>query len=125
MRPQLINYHKDIIMKKILLLIGLLTISKTYVLAQDIPITKLAKHISDKMSDSLGLTIQQRAKIFLINEDLAKQKEKARKKNVDRERIRKEMQLIEEFRDGLYKKILTKQQFTLYKQKKVRLVSAN
>lgn len=112
-------------MKKILLLIGLLTISKTYVLAQDIPITKLAKHISDKMSDSLRLTIQQRAKIFLINEDLAKQKEKARKKNVDRERIRKEMQLIEEFRDGLYKKILTKQQFTLYKQKKVRLVSAN
>ena len=86
---------------------------------------QLALHIASKLTDTLGLSNQQRAKIFTINMDLAKQKMNARKKVIDREKIRVEMQQVEEFRDGLYKEVFTMEQYAVYISKKKTLLSTN
>jgi hypothetical protein len=87
------------------------------------PAAKLAHHIADKMADSLGLTSQQRAKIFAVNLELHKQKASARTKPQDRDSIGKDLQQIENKRNGLYKTVLTPEQFQLYLEKKRLLVS--
>ncbi len=110
-------------MKNIIFVLTALFFSVTLLQAQETPAAQLAHRIADKMKDSLQLTNQQQAKIFTINMDLQKEKEKARKKSPDRAVIGKELQQIENSRDNLYKAILTEQQFTLYKQKKRSLVS--
>jgi len=88
------------------------------------PSKQVDKGIVDKMKDSLGLTNKQIEKVEKINEDLNKEKEKARKKSSDRSVVGKELQRIENRRDILYKGILTEKQFSDYKQKKRNIVSA-
>jgi hypothetical protein len=89
------------------------------------PGAQLAHHIADKMADTLGLTNQQRAKVFTINMELDRRKSEARAKSPDRAVMGKELQKIETGRDALYKSVLTEEQYTLYLQKKRHLVSRN
>lgn len=86
---------------------------------------QVAHKIANKMADSLGLTNQQRAKIFSINMDLSKKKKEARKKSTDRTVVGQELQQIEGTRNAMYKTVLTQEQYMLYLQKKRNLVNNN
>jgi hypothetical protein len=92
---------------------------------QESPESKLAHKIANKMADSLGLDNQQRAKIFNINMELSRQKKLARKKSTDRSVVGQELQQLEGTRDGMYKTVLTTEQYSLYLQKKRNLVNNN
>lgn len=111
-------------MKKLFVLL-LLLVFVSAIHAQATPAAQLAHHIADKMKDSLGLTNQQRAKLFQINMDLFDKKTGARKKSKDRTIIGPELQQVEKTRDGLYKEVLTQQQYLLYLQKKRHMITAN
>ena len=112
-------------MKKIIFL-TLLSISFSgSIMAQQTPAAQLAHKIADKMKDSLGLSNQQRAKVFQINMDLFHQKDEARKRSTDRTVIGRDIQSIEKTRDSLYKPELTTEQYLLYLQKKRWLVNNN
>lgn len=87
------------------------------------PGARLAHHIADKMADTLGLTQQQKAKVFTINMELDRRKSEARAKSSDRAVVGKELQKIENGRNALYKSVLTEEQYTLYLQKKKQLIS--
>lgn len=97
-----------------------------YLQAQDqsSPAARVAQHIADKMADTLGLTSQQRGKIYAINMDLYKLKAVARGKSQDRAVVGKELQAIEGTRNSLYKSILSVQQYVIYLEKKRRLVTS-
>jgi len=111
-------------MKKIVFIFFLFVLNHTYAQEGNTPAAILAKHIAQKMADSLSLSNQQRAKIFVINMDLYKQKTDARGKSKDRTIIESSLQRIEGKRDSLYKELLTPEQQTLYLKKKINLVSA-
>jgi hypothetical protein len=113
-------------MKKILVLM-ILFFGCHFLKAQEsnTPAAQLAHHIADKMADTLGLSNQQRAKIFAINMDLHKQKTEARSKSQDRTVVGNELQRIEVSRDAMYKTVLTENQYGVYLQKKRYLVTSN
>ena len=113
-------------MKKLLLFLIFLTyINVLQAQApENTPAAKLAHHIADKLKDTLGLTNQQRAKVFKINMDLSIKKMNARKKSNDRIVVGEEIQRIEKLRDALYKEVLSEQQYLLYVEKKRNLVTA-
>lgn len=92
---------------------------------QNTPEALVAHKMANKVADSLGLTNQQRAKIFAINMELAKQKAEARKMTTDRAIIQKELQKIENSRDSLYKQILTTEQHSSYLKKKRNVINNN
>lgn len=112
-------------MKKLLAL-GVLFCSTYFLKAQqnNTPAAQLAHHIANKMADSLGLSNQQRAKIFVINMDLHREKTEVREHSQNRDEVGRDLQKIEAKRDGLYKIELTAAQYTLYLQKKRNLVTA-
>ncbi len=83
----------------------------------------LAKHIADKMRDTLVLNNIQTGKIQAINIQLHEQKMKAMKSSDSRDSIGKQIQIIENTRDGFYKEVLTVEQFIIYKQKKRFLIN--
>lgn len=93
--------------------------------AQETPEAQVAHKIANKMADSLGLTNQQRAKVFTINMELSKKKKEARKKSTDRTTVGQELQQIEGTRNAMYKSVLTTKQYNLYLQKKRNLVNNN
>lgn len=82
-------------------------------------------HVADKMKDSLGLTAVQRDSVLNINVWLHEQKSVIWQRYTSKDSLRLHLQRIENSRDSLYQRILTAQQFELYRQKKVRLVSRN
>lgn len=92
---------------------------------QDTPEAQVAHKIADKMADSLGLNKQQRAKLFAINMELARKKAEARKKSTDRAVVQKQLQLIENSRDSLYKQVLTVDQHNSYLKKKRNVINNN
>jgi hypothetical protein len=113
-------------MKKIIVIVALFFfVSTLKAQQQETPEAKVAHKIANKMTDSLGLTNQQRAKIFSINMDLSKKKKDARKKSTDRSIVGQELQQIEGTRNAIYKTVLTQEQYTLYLQKKQNLVNNN
>ena len=112
-------------MKKLVVLITVLFSSLSFLHAQEqTPAALLAHGIADRMKDSLSLSNQQRAKVFAINMELHSQKMDARKRSQYRAVVGKELQKIEGTRDGLYKTVLTQEQYELYIQKKRNLVTA-
>ena len=113
-------------MKKIIIIIAFVFV-KNILLGQEqnTPAAKLAHHIADKMKDTLGLSNQQRARVFQVNMDLYKQKTKARAASQDRAIVGKDLQRIEGTRDSLYRPVLTVPQYNLYIQKKRFLVTNN
>jgi hypothetical protein len=112
-------------MKKSIILSGLVFLC-LFLRSQEnnTPAAQIAHHIADKMADTLGLTNQQRAKIFNINMDLHKQKDQARSRSQNRDEVGRDLQKVEGTRDSLYKGVLTEAQYVLYLQKKRNLVSA-
>ena len=113
-------------MKKIFVLASLICLGY-FLKAQDdnTPAAQIAHHIANKMADTLGLTNQQRAKIFVINMDLYREKTEARGRSQNRDVVGRDLQKIEGKRDSLYKQELTETQYVLYLQKKRNLVSNN
>jgi len=87
------------------------------------PAAQLAHHIADKMTDSLHLSNQQRAKVFQINMDMHKEKTSARGKSHDRNIVGRDLQAIEKSRDERYKGVLTTEQYTTYLAKKQNLIT--
>ena len=92
--------------------------------AGNTPAAQLAHHIADKMSDTLGLSSQQRAKIFGINMDLFQEKKKAREKSQDRSVVGASLQAVEATRDSRYKLVLSEAQYARYLAKKTVLISS-
>jgi len=93
--------------------------------AQENAATKLAIHIAKKIADSLGLTNEQRTKLVYVNMDLYNEKKKFYDKTKKKEVMEKELQKIERTRNKRYEKVLTKEQYALYLQKKRNLVKNN
>jgi len=91
---------------------------------ENTPAAQLAHHIANKMADTLGLSNEQRAKIFVINMELYRRKTEARGRSQNRDQVGIDLQKIESKRDSLYKAELTEAQYLLYLQKKRILVTA-
>lgn len=104
----------------VLLTIAIATGSQAQTVAEDI-----AGRIAKKMKDSLSLNETQRQQVYDINMRLTSQKQAARAASTDRDIVGKELQRIENTRDGLYQPVLGEEKYLLYKQKKKALVSAD
>lgn len=112
-------------MKNIILFV-LLLLSVQVLKAQEIDATaKLARHIAQKMSDTLDLNDEQQKLLVDINMGLSKRKARFFQKSAKKQDVERELQKIERTRDEQYEKVLTKEQYTLYLKKKGNLVSAN
>ena len=110
--------------KSILSIFFILSVHLVIAQQDQSPMVKLANKMADRMRDTLGLDTGQREKIFNINLSLAMEKSIAYS-NHKKEDIGKELQKIENKRDGLYKKELSNQQYDIYKQKKRRIINNN
>ena len=102
----------------------LLLVFKGNAQEENTPAAQLAHRIANKMKDSLNLSNQQTAKIFVANMDLHRQKAQAMSKPTGRPQITSDLQRIENSRDTLYKTILSTAQFNLYLEKKRNLVNS-
>ncbi len=85
----------------------------------------LAGNIAEKMKDSLRLNPEQKNRIYEMNMNIHDQKMDVRKKYAHADSIRRYTQRIENTRDSLYRQVLTKEQYLLYKEKKRFLVAAH
>jgi len=89
--------------------------------------TSISAHYIDRitfrMKDSLDLSKEQMKKLFRINQKLEDEKSAIWKKYTDDNAIRKDLQAVENKRDSLYNTVFTKQQFILYKEKKMHLLN--
>lgn len=113
-------------MKKLLVIATLFFFTvNVHAQKQDTPEAQVAHKMADKMADSLGLTKQQRAKLFSINMEIARKKTEARKKSTDRTVVQKELQKIENSRDSLYKQVLTIEQHSSYLKRKRNVINNN
>lgn len=110
-------------MKLIITLLVFCSLSMA-VKAQTDHATQLANKIGQKMKDSLGLTGQQKNDIVNINMNLFNQKKAARQQHPSGE-VTYYLQKIENTRDSLYRLVLPAEKYSLYKQKKTKLVNNN
>jgi hypothetical protein len=85
----------------------------------------IAQNISRKLTDSLGLSQNQKQQIDALNLQLAYQKAIVWQNYKNADSLRKHLQMIENSRDSLYGNVLTEQQAVLYKQKKRNLITGN
>lgn len=85
----------------------------------------VARIISQKMCDSLSLDQETTARIYRINLHLAREKQKLRTAGKPASGLAGGFQQIENQRDSLYKKVLSKDQFERYEKKKTGLISVN
>jgi type IV pilus biogenesis protein CpaD/CtpE len=109
-------------MKHILLFLLMIPFS-ICIVAQQSPAEQVASRIAQKMKDSLVLTETQREQVYNVNIQLSNQKQAARASATDPDELGRQLQQIENTRDGLYQPILGEEKFMLYKQKKMNLVS--
>ncbi|MFT3824230.1 MAG: hypothetical protein QM731_09930 [Chitinophagaceae bacterium] len=101
-------------------------ISSLMLKAQQNPAEQLAQKIAQKMKDSLSLSTTQQQDLYTINLQLHQQKLTARSQNNGNlNAITVAIQHIENTRDSLYKPVLTAEQFTQYRQKKLNLLNNN
>jgi hypothetical protein len=117
-------FLKNIDMKKIFLLF-FLVIAANIVLRAQTPSEQLAEKISRKMKDSLSLTDAQKMLLYNINMNISNQKLALRQEVTNVDSLRSKTQRVENLRDSFYRQVLTEEQFTLYKQKKSRLINNN
>jgi hypothetical protein len=113
-------------MKKIIIIIATCGALLCLVNAQDNPVAvNIANSIATKMTDSLSLSVEQKMQIFNINISLYRQKKQLRESTSQPDTLELYLQQIEDKRDGLYKTVLPKEKFKLYKQKKPALLNVN
>lgn len=89
--------------------------------AQDVP-AQVAHTISQKMKDTLNLSEAKEHEIYSINLDLHYKKARMRELYIA-DTLSNHIQRIENMRDSLYQKVLPAEKYTLYLQKKPRLIS--
>ena len=82
-----------------------------------------SRQVTDRMSDSLGLSQTQRTGILNINTGLEQQKSLLFKTDTSRANISRELQRIEKQRDVLYRSVLTEKQFQQYEKSKTNLIN--
>jgi hypothetical protein len=87
------------------------------------PAQNLATKIARKMKDSLALNEEQKNNLYEINMLLHNQKMQVRSLYVVPDSVLHYLQAVENSRDSLYQPVLTEQQYILYKEKKILLVS--
>lgn len=119
----LLTVFKIYTMKKLFLLTALLVTINSY--SQTTSADEVAARIADKMKDSLLLSTSQRNNIYSVNLYLNNQKQIARQKYSDTDSLRYHIQVIENSRDSLYKKIIYEEKYLLYKEKKRNLINSN
>lgn len=112
-------------MKKIVLLLMMVSFFSTELNAQQTPATQLANRIANKMKDTLNLTGNQRNQIYLFNMLLHNQKTAVRQQYSNPDSVRVHLQRVENKRDSLYHTILSENKYLLYKQKKRNLITGN
>ena len=89
------------------------------------PAEQVAEKIARKMKDSLGLTEQQKELIYGINVTIHNLKAAVWQRYNQRDSVRVHLQMIENRRDSLYRRVLTEEKFGLYRLKKRYLVNNN
>jgi hypothetical protein len=85
----------------------------------------LAGRVAQKMADSLALSAYQKTQIYQINMQLHSRKLVARQQYSSGDSLIRQIQMIENTRDSLYRPVLTEEKYLLYKQKKAILISNN
>jgi len=87
----------------------------------------LAQKQARYLTDSIGLTEQQRQQIYEVNLELLRRKMLARQQNAgNRPVIAQQLQTIENQRDSMYKVVIASdEKYRLYKSKKVNILRAN
>jgi hypothetical protein len=110
-------------MKKVIVMCIMLVASFTFAKAQqggggfqNMSAEDLAKRMDDRLAEVItGLTADQKAKLKVVNLDLAKQQVEARQKNQgNMDGMRAANQKIEETREAKFKEILTAAQLKQY-----------
>lgn len=91
--------------------------------AQSASAAHFIDRITFRLKDSLDLSKEQMKEIYSINKKLEEEKSAVWSKYTDDNDIRKGLQSIENKRDSLYQTVFTKQQFILYKEKKMHLLN--
>lgn len=85
----------------------------------------LAGRIAQKMADSLALSAYQKAQVYQINMQLHSRKLMARQQYANGDSLVRQIQVIENTRDFLYRPVLTEEKYLLYKKKKAALICNN
>jgi len=110
-------------MKKVFVICIVLVASLSFAKAQqggggyqNMTVEERAKMMDDRLAEVVkGLTADQKAKLKVVNLDMAKQQVEARQKNQgDRDAIIAANQKIEETREAKYKAIMTAEQLKQY-----------
>ncbi len=110
-------------MKQLLIICVVITLS-IYTRAQQAPAQAVAEKIARKMKDSLSLTDSQWHQVYDINMRLHAQKSALRTRYSGAE-LTLYTQQVEDTRDSLYRMVLPRQVYHLYKRKKDNLVINN
>ena len=111
-------------MKRIVFLLIVMIVAGQNLTAQS-PAKQLAGRIAQKMKDTLGLTEIQKDSLYVINMQIGDHKADARRQYTAPDLLRTTIQQVENTRDSLYRRVLTEQQYALYRQKKRNLVNNN
>lgn len=86
---------------------------------------EIANKIAQRMKDSLHLNESVKNRIYAINMQLHNQKMAARQQHARQDSLGIYIQRIENTRDSLYHKVLSENQYLIYRQKKRKLVNNN
>lgn len=86
---------------------------------------RLAKKMAQRMKDSLNLTGNQMNQLVRINLSIHNQKKHVMQSGIGRDSIRKQLQMIENTRDSLYREIIPAEKYNNYRSKKKGLINNN
>lgn len=111
-------------MKNILLIVFVIVVSCFKTLAQVSPGEQIAIKVAQKMKDTLGLSDEQRQRVYDVNMQLHQNNLAVWKQHSALDSVRFYLQRIEMTRDSLYKPILTADQLLVYRQKKGYLIGS-
>jgi hypothetical protein len=112
-------------MKKYIGYLLLSIVAFTPLKAQENPLAnQVANRIAQYMADTLKLTADQQSRIYNANIQLNNQKNLLRKTEKQSNMLQMKIQQIENKRDSIYKTILSKEKYLLYRQKKQNLIKA-
>lgn len=84
----------------------------------------ISARVAKRMMDTLYLNADQYRSIYQANINLLTQKSAARQRYTNRDSLTIQIQRIENRRDTLYSAVLKPEQYQVYKQKKMVLISA-
>lgn len=114
-------------MKKLVIVLGVITISIVKVQAQNnSEAVQLAHKIAKKMKDSLDLSAQQRQQIYGINMQLHNQKQAVRQQYSGNDSLLTvNIRAVERQRDSLYRPVIGEEKYLRYQQKKRNIVNNN